>query len=279
VSTLQRGVERLVGRLKLDPSYRIAGSYGDRQLAVVLWHRGRQLLRGLPLRIRARGVRGIVFRGRGVVVEHAYALTAGPGLILEDGACVNALSRRGVVLGRNVTLARGATLTCTGVIAALGEGIEIGDRSAVGANAFLGGQGGIRIGDDVIMGPSVRIFSENHEYAALDRPIRAQGERRAAVTIEEDCWIGAGATILAGVTIGRGCVIAAGAVVTASVAPYSVVAGVPARVIKSRRTLQASGEADRPEPLGSPVYPTDARGSPASPAVPVPRAPARRADR
>ena len=53
--------------------------------------------------------------------------------------------------------------------------------------------------------------------------------------VEDDCWIGAGAMILDGVRIGRGCVIAAGAVVTRDMPAYSVVAGVPARVIKSRR--------------------------------------------
>ena len=122
------------------------------------------------------------------------------------------------------------------MLAELGEGITIGDRSAVGAGSFLGGQGGIWIGRDVIMGPGVRIFSENHNYGDVEQPIRAQGQTRAAVAIDNDCWIGGGATILAGVTIGRGSVIAAGAVVTRDVPEYSVAGGVPARVLRSRLT-------------------------------------------
>jgi acetyltransferase-like isoleucine patch superfamily enzyme len=236
MSSLIGFVERLVARLKNDATYRIASHYTDRQLATVLWHRGRQYLRGIPLRLRARGVRGAVFRGRRVVVEHAYAFSCRRGLILEDGVVVNALSKRGIALGRNVTVARGATLTCTGVLAELGEGITIGDYSAVGAGSFLGGQGGIRIGRDVIMGPGVRIFSENHNHADVDRPIRTQGQSRAAVTIDNDCWIGGGVTILAGVTIGCGSVIAAGAVVSRDVPEFSVAGGVPARVLKSRLT-------------------------------------------
>ncbi len=267
---LQRAVERLVARLKGDPAYRIATAYADRQLATVLWHRGRQLVRGVPLRLRARGVRGVVFRGRGVVVEHAAQLTSGPGLILEDRSCINALSRDGVSLGRNVTIGQHAVLTCTGVLAELGVGIRVGDRSAIGAGGFVGGQGGVRVGDDVIMGPGVRIFSENHRHDAFDRPIRAQGQTRDAVVVESDCWIGAGATILAGVTIGTGCVIAAGAVVTRSVPPYSVAAGVPARVVRSRRP----GEA-RPPALHGPTMarvPASPLSPPAPPAGTAPRA-------
>jgi acetyltransferase-like isoleucine patch superfamily enzyme len=225
----------LVARVKREPAYRIAGEYTDRQLVVVLWHRGRQFVRGLPLRVRAAGVRGSVFSGRRVVVEHAGQLSATGALVLGDGVCLDALSIEGIALGHAVTVARGATLTCTGVLAAPGVGIRVGNRSAIGAGSMLAGQGGIRIGDDVILGPGVRIFSENHDFDALDRPIRAQGQTRAMVTIENDCWVGAGATILAGVTIGTGSVIAAGAVVTRDVPALSVVAGVPARIIKLRQ--------------------------------------------
>jgi len=234
MGALQTGVERLVARLKGDPSYRIRSSYSDGQLARVMWHRGWQWLRGWPLRFRASRVHGTVFRGRRVVIEHASGLASGTGLILEDGVHINALSRDGIVLGRNVTIAKNAILTCTGVLAEIGTGISIGDRSAVGAGSFIGGQGGVSVGSDVIMGPGVRIFSENHNFDSLDRPIRAQGVTRKGVTIGDDCWIGASVTIVDGVAIGAGCVIAAGAVVTSNLPAGSVAAGVPARVLRSR---------------------------------------------
>ncbi len=251
MSRLQRVVERLVRRLKADPSYRIAGGYTDRQLLAILWQRGIQRMRGLSLLLRRR-VEQPVFRGRRVVIEHGYALSSGSSLILEDGVAINALSTNGVALGRNVTIARGATLVCTGVIAELGTGIRIGDRSAVGAGAFLGGQGGIDIGADVIMGPGVRIFSENHRFDDVSRTIRSQGTERARVSIGDDCWVGAGATIVAGVTIGSGCVIAAGAVVTSSAPALSVLAGVPARVVRSRRPAEVL-QAGRPLAAQLPV--------------------------
>jgi acetyltransferase-like isoleucine patch superfamily enzyme len=234
MGALQTSVERLVAGLKGDPSYRIRSSYTDGQLARVMWHRGWQWLRGLPLRLRASRVHGTVFRGRRVVIEHASGLSAGTGLILEDGVHINGLSRDGIALGRNVTIAKNAILTCTGVLAEMGTGISIGDRSAVGAGSFIGGQGGVSVGNDVIMGPGVRIFSENHNFDALDRSIRAQGVTRTGVTIGDDCWIGASVTIVDGVSIAAGCVIAAGAVVTSDIPRGSVAAGVPARVLRSR---------------------------------------------
>ena len=78
------------------------------------------------------------------------------------------------------------------------------------------------------------INSANHVYADPSRTIREQGHSAASIVVGDDVWIGAHAAILAGVTIGNGAVVGAGAVVTHDVAPYTVVAGIPARVIKRR---------------------------------------------
>ncbi len=229
-----RLVEILIARLKRDPSYRLSSRYPLPHLAIILRGRGVQAVRGAWLALFLGRAGRPTFCGRNVTVEHAALVRAGRSLILEDGVSINALSTQGVHLGDNVTVGRAAILVCTGVIARVGEGIRIGDRTAIGAQSFLGGQGGITIGDDVIMGPGVRIFSENHNFATRHTPIRLQGESRAAVMIENDCWIGAGATVLAGVTVASGTVVAAGAVVTKSFPPGSVLGGVPARVIGDR---------------------------------------------
>src|SRR6202000_3078716 len=94
--------------------------------------------------------------------------------------------------------------------------------------------GGITIGDNVIIGPGSKIFSENHVFSNPEIIIKDQGVTRAGVTIKNNCWIGAGVTILDGVTIGEGCVIAAGSVITKSIPAFSIAAGVPGRVIKNR---------------------------------------------
>lgn len=227
-------IEKTVATLKKDPSYRIKLDYSTRQLIAIIHYRAQQAMRGLVRRWQFGAAEGLLFCGHSVRVEFGFMIRAGSGLILEDDVKINALSTQGIRFGNNVTLGRGAILVCTGVVANKGEGIRIGSNSAIGALSFLGGQGGITIGDNVIMGPSVRIFSENHNFEDPSVPIRKQGESRKGVVIEDDCWIGAGATILDGTVIGTGSVVAAASVVTRSVPPFSVVAGVPAKVIKSR---------------------------------------------
>lgn len=89
--------------------------------------------------------------------------------------------------------------------------------------------GGITIDDDVLIGPNVSLVTENHPTDPNDR----KTVLLKPIVIERNAWIGAGATILPGVTIGENSIVAAGAVVSRDVPPNSIVAGVPAKVVKS----------------------------------------------
>lgn len=231
---LRRTLERFIGRLKDDPTYRIESSYSTRDLVEVLWRRAWEAWRGLLVRRRLGSAAGLVLAGRRVSIRHGRHISAGSSLLLGDDVLLDGLSLEGMRLGRNVTIVRGAVLICTGVLARPGVGITVGDRTAIGDHNYIGGQGGVSIGDDVLFGPGARVFSENHETGDRDQVIRRQGEVRAPVVIEADCWIGAGATILGGVRVGRGAVIGAGSVVTRDVPPYAVAVGAPARVIRYR---------------------------------------------
>ncbi|MFD2873869.1 acyltransferase [Mucilaginibacter ximonensis] len=227
-------IEKLIRKLKNDPDYKWDSAYSFKDLLHVSWVRFFQILRGLLLKPFLKRSDGLTFIGSGVKVHHAYQFLAGKNLILGDNVSINALSTNGITVGDNVSIARDSILFCTGVIAQKGKGIVIGNRTGIGARAFLAGQGGIVIGDDVITGPNIQIFSENHNFHDLNQTIRQQGVTKHATIIGNNCWIGGGATILAGVTVGDGCVIAAGSVVNKSVPANSVVAGVPAKVIKTR---------------------------------------------
>jgi len=114
-----------------------------------------------------------------------------------------------------------------------GKKLYIGDRSGIGKGSILGCDGTISIGNDVMIGPQVMIFTTEHKHKR-GKPMREQGVDVKDVTICDDVWIGARVTILAGVTIGTGAVVGAGAVVTKDVPPFSIVGGIPARVLKER---------------------------------------------
>jgi hypothetical protein len=124
-------IEKLVGWLKSEPEYRLQESHASKDLIYVIYYRLVQCTRGLRIRLTLGRCSGLLFCGRHVVIEHGYKISAGKGLILEDGIHVNALSGNGVVFGRNVTIKAGAIIVCSGVIKNKGVGLRVGDYSAI----------------------------------------------------------------------------------------------------------------------------------------------------
>lgn len=139
-----------------------------------------------------------------------------------------------LILSNNVSIGAYSRIVVSTSLNNLGEYIHIGNNVGIGEFAYLGGGGGLEIGDDCIIGQYLSCHPENHNYENPDTLIRHQGVSRQGIVIGKNCWIGSKVTILDGVHIGNNCVIAAGAVVTKSVPDNSVVGGVPARVLKSR---------------------------------------------
>ena len=118
--------------------------------------------------------------------------------------------------------------------AVFGPGLRIGNHSGIGINCEV--YGPVTIGNDVMMGPEVVIYTSGHNYNRNDIPIRIQGSTQIKpVRIGNDVWIGRRAIIMPGVNIGDGSVIGACAVITKDVPKMSVVAGVPAKVVKWRK--------------------------------------------
>ena len=108
--------------------------------------------------------------------------------------------------------------------------VVIGDHTRIGLHNTIIGP--VTIGNHVNLAQGITITALNHNFEAPERRIDEQGVSTQQVIIGDDIWIGAHAAILPGVTIGNHCVIAAGAVVTKNVPPHSLVAGVPAKIIK-----------------------------------------------
>lgn len=110
--------------------------------------------------------------------------------------------------------------------------ITIGRFCQINQNAVLRGQ--ICVGNHVMIANNVTIVAGGHDHLDLTMPMRFQGGTSSPISIEDDVWIGASATILGGITICRGTIVGAGAVVTKSFPAYSVLGGVPARLLRSR---------------------------------------------
>ena len=109
--------------------------------------------------------------------------------------------------------------------------VTIGDYTRIGIHCTVIGP--VCIGNNVNLAQGITVTALNHNFEDTSRRIDEQGISTKPVVIGDDVWIGANAVILPGVTIGRHVVVAAGAVVTKDIPDYSLVAGIPAKVIKN----------------------------------------------
>lgn len=201
---------------------------------------------------------------RGVLYRAMLAEAASPAI--EDGVRIKYAEN--VRLGRNVYLDHGVYLhACPGGIR-IGDdtfvmheailhvfnfrdlphaGIDIGQRCFIGERTIIRGQGGVTIGNDVLIAPQVQILAIEHVVQTTRVPIIDQGIRAQGILIEDGAWLGAGSIVTDGVHIGRNAVVGAGAVVTRDVPAGAVVVGVPARIVKR------IGDGDAPLDTAPPI--------------------------
>lgn len=142
-------------------------------------------------------------------------------------------------IGKNVTIRER-------VVIMRPQNVEIGHDVLLNSDCKIGGQNGIKIGNYVQLAYNVNLVSEDHAYHNPTTPIKKQGYKKTGpIIIEDDVWIGANAVIMPEIRVGRGSIIGANAVVTKSVLPYSIVGGVPARLIKYRFDKQSIQQAEQ----------------------------------
>lgn len=145
------------------------------------------------------------------------------------GTGLTLMGCRNIELGNGVRLGRGSFVTANDGSLVLGDNVAVSPCAHLGADA-----GRIEIGAHTAIGPGTVIRAANHRFERQDLPIMRQGHQPGQVIVEEDVWIGANCVITPDVRIGRGAVVGAGAVVTRNVAPFTIVGGVPAKLIGRR---------------------------------------------
>jgi galactoside O-acetyltransferase len=161
-------------------------------------------------------------------VAYRSFMAGGGRFDLEAGVRIDGLSN--LSIGEGTCIESDCTLLCPGAPMTLGTGCYLNRNVRLGSN----GSASFTMGDNVMIGPNVVMDTSRHNDARIDIPMKAQGLSYAPIIIGDDVWIGANVVITCGITVGRGSIVGAGAVVTRDVPPYSMVAGVPARVIRQR---------------------------------------------
>lgn len=139
---------------------------------------------------------------------------------------VNYYRNKGAIIGNNTSISPNVRIIGKFV---MGEGSSIAQNSSIS-----GGSMGVFIGKNVMVAPNVVIVALNHRHDNVDVPMVKQGYVESQIIIEDDVWIAANCTIAAGVKVGKGSIVAANSCVTKEVEPYSIVGGVPAKLISNR---------------------------------------------
>jgi galactoside O-acetyltransferase len=152
----------------------------------------------------------------------------GKGLRIQPSTTIT--GRKNIVIGDNFISMGGLYLYAND-----GGYLQIGNNVDVNTNVQLGAASGvIKIGDNVMIAPNVVIRAANHGMSRSGIPMKMQRSIGGVIVIGDDVWVGANAVICSNVTLAKGTVVAAGAVVTKSTEEFTIVGGVPARVIGER---------------------------------------------
>ncbi|MBE9113659.1 acyltransferase [Nodosilinea sp. LEGE 07298] len=175
-----------------------------------------------------------IFIQSGVRIFGTSNIHIGKGVRIRKGTCIDSRGNN-ITLKDNVSIDRYVDIR---IFSGYGGFVEVGENSYIAPFVFIGGPGKVQIDRDCLIASHSTIIANNHNFDNLDIPIHSQGFTCKGIHIEEGCWIGSGVRVLDGVTIGRGSVIGAGTVVTKDIPPFSVAAGVPAKVIRKRDVNQ-----------------------------------------
>ena len=226
-------VERII-RLR-NPDFRFDSQLTNAMLFSLVCDKGKAALRGVFK--RPKYWRSGLMLGCRVRMLNKQNMHLGKWVKIEDYTYLNALGSGQLRIGDNSSIGAFSRVIVSTSFNNIGKHIHIGNNVGIGEYAYLGGGGGLEIGDNCIVGQYLSCHPENHNYSELDIQIRHQGVTRKGIRIGKNCWIGSKVTITDGVEVGDNCIIAAGAVLTKSMPANALIGGVPAKVIKMREAI------------------------------------------
>jgi acetyltransferase-like isoleucine patch superfamily enzyme len=215
------------------------------------------LLGGIPGLVGI-GLRALAYRlilssdGPPVIEDHVRLaqpanIHLGRQVYLDHGVYLHACPQ-GIFIGDRTFVMHGSELHVYNFRGLPDSGIWVGENSFIGEFCLIRGQGGVHIGQSVLLAPRVQLLAVEHIFQDPSRPVMEQGIIARGIRIGDGAWIGAGAIVLDGVTVGERAVVGAGAVVTRDVPACAVAVGVPARVVRQREPPPAPPEPPAPRP-------------------------------
>ena len=177
--------------------------------------------------------RNVAF-GSGVVLRHPHKIQIGDNVVVDDNCCLDAkgTTNQGIILRDGAFVGRNTVLSCKN------GSITLGEDANVGVNVVITSSAEVRVGARALVAAFTYIVGGDHLFDRVDVPVMHQGRTAQGIDIGDNAWLGAHVVVMDGVRIGRDAVIGAGAMVTDDVPEFHIAAGVPARVIRDRRTSE-----------------------------------------
>ena len=184
-----------------------------------------------PLLFKKVG-KGVSF-GKSITIRHPYKITIEDNVVIDDNCMLDAkgVDNQGIIIKEGVYIGRNSILSCKN------GNIIISKNVNIGFNCDIFSASKVKIGENTLIAAYSYIIGGGHNYTRTDIPIPEQEKHSYGIEIGKNCWIGAGVNVLDNITIGDETIIGAGAVITKDIPSYSIAAGVPAQVIKSRKNI------------------------------------------
>ncbi|MEY8849449.1 acyltransferase [Psychroserpens sp. XS_ASV72] len=212
--------------VKFGKSYTLDDNISNKLVISFLVNRTVMMLRGL-IKTRRK-----IFLGSKVRILNKSNFYFGKGCTIERHVVIDCHASQEIKLGDVVKIGAFTTISTTSHLSKYGKGLQIGNNSAVGEYSYFGCSGGVRIGNDVIMGQYISFHSENHNFSDTKLLIREQGVTSKGIELGNNIWVGSKATFLDGSKVGNNSVVAAGSVVKDEFPDNVVIGGVPAKILK-----------------------------------------------